>query len=526
MEAKSEGSIVRAAMRAFGIDRLVLSTHHVSFPASGDDLGHGSPASARGRDFLRFAAGLGFTGVALGPAGMVGAGDPSPYDGTLFARNPLALSFAGLLPDEELAPWVLPASDRADHAHAERAASALLPRLRARHFEARAEEVAAWIARTPWLRHDLALVPDPEVFALAQLVLREQHDAVRAHARGLGLSLIADAQVGISPRDRVGREALFFPGYLMGAPPSRTNPDGQAWGYPVLDPRQLGEGGAARAFLRERIDEMLEHHDGVRIDHAHGWVCPWVYAGDDVRAGARLHESPDLPDHPALAAIARVRPEQLARELPRHHDHWVRALEPEQVAAYAQQFDLLLARADALGLARVDIMAEVLSTCPRPLAAVLARHGLGRFRVTQKARLDDPGDVYRADRAPPEDWVMVGNHDTPPLALAIERWRGTAELGRRAAHVGARLGLDPLRLERDPRALADAMLAELFLGPARHVLIYWVDLFEGRGIFNRPGVVSVDNWRLRIPPAFETAYGGALGRAAALALRQRGTLPP
>jgi 4-alpha-glucanotransferase len=313
----------------------------------------------------------------------------------------------------------------------------------------------------------------------------------------------------------------------MGAPPSRTNPDGQAWGYPVLDPRQLDEGGAVRAFLRERIDELLEHHDGVRVDHGHGWVCPWVYrSGGDVRDGARLFESPDLPDHPALGDVARVRPEQLDRALPRHHDEWVRWLEPAQVDAYARAFDLLVARADALGLARVDILAEVLSTCPRPLAAVLERYGLGRFRVTQKAILDDPGDPYRADRAPPRDWVMVGNHDTPPLARVVLRWQGTAELARRAAYLGARLGVDPLRLERDPRALADAMLADCFLGPARHVLVYWVDLFEGRELFNRPGVVSAENWRLRVPPDFETAYGGALGRAAALALASRQTLQP
>jgi hypothetical protein len=27
----------------------------------------------------------------------------------------------------------------------------------------------------------------------------------------------------------------------MGAPPSRTNPEGQAWNYPVLDPDQFVE---------------------------------------------------------------------------------------------------------------------------------------------------------------------------------------------------------------------------------------------------------------------------------------------
>src|SRR6185503_9976907 len=114
-----------------------------------------------------------------------------------------------------------------------------------------------------------------------------------------------------------------------------------------------------------------------------------------------------------------------------------------------------------------DLMVEVLSTCPRPLAEVLARHRLGRFRVTQKARVDDPDDVYRGDRAAPADWIMVGNHDTPPLRAVIARWRGTDEIARRATYLGGRLRRDPAELAADDRALETAMLAELFLGPAR-----------------------------------------------------------
>lgn len=511
MDAKLEGSIVRAGLEELGIERLVLSVHHVSFPASADDIGHGSPASARGRDFLAFVSELGFTGVALGPAGMVTPGNPSPYDGTVFARNPMAMAWGGL---GDVAPWVSPPAELADHAHAAGASEHLVDELWRAQGAARAEEVSAWVARRPWMAHELELAPHAGAFALAQMILEEQHDAVRRHARALELVLYADMQVGMSPRDRVGREPLFLPGYAMGAPPSRTNPEGQPWGYPVLDPRAMGEGGAARAFFLERAGALLAHHDGLRVDHAHGMVCPWVYSGD-VRDGARLHESPDEPDHPGLASLARVRPEQVDRELPRHHDHRVRRLEPAQVDAYAEVFDLLVARARA---ARAELMVEVLSTCPRPLAAVLERHGLGRFRVTQKARLDDAGDVYRADRARPDDWVMVGNHDTLPLALAVER---AQDRPLRAAYLAQRLGVSAGSLERDPRALADAMLADLFLGPAKNVLVFWVDLFEGRGIFNRPGVVSPENWRLRIPPRFESAYGGVLGRAVQLALAAR-----
>jgi 4-alpha-glucanotransferase len=195
-----------------------------------------------------------------------------------------------------------------------------------------------------------------------------------------------------------------------------------------------------------------------------------------------------------------------------------------------------MARARAHRVATEDVIPEVLSTYPRPLAAVLARHGLGRFRVTQKARVDDPSDVYRGDHAAPADWIMIGNHDTPPLRRVVDRWTADDEAPRRAAYLGRRLGRsDDERREladrlRDPAALAQAMLAELFLGPARHVLIFWTDLYGVTEPYNRPGEVSPDNWTLRLPPDFEAALaaavaGGAapsLPRALAWALRARG----
>ena len=178
----------------------------------------------------------------------------------------------------------------------------------------------------------------------------------------------------------------------------------------------------------------------------------------------------------------------------------------------------------------------MLSTCPRPLAAVLARHGLGRFRVTQKARLEDPLDVYRGDTARPADWIMVGNHDTPPLSLVVDRWAGTPEGQRRAAYLAGRLAPEPgraalaERLERDPTAMRAATMAELFLGPARNVYLFWVDLFGGRDVYNRPGVVSGANWSLRMPADVDAGYAAArargdapdLAKLIAWALRARG----
>ena len=50
----------------------------------------------------------------------------------------------------------------------------------------------------------------------------------------------------------------------MGAPPSRTNPEGQAWGYPVLDPALYrgpeGRPGRALAFFIARLDKVFPIH--------------------------------------------------------------------------------------------------------------------------------------------------------------------------------------------------------------------------------------------------------------------------
>jgi 4-alpha-glucanotransferase len=532
---------VRGDLARLGIDRLVLSIHQASFPAGDDDLGHGTPYSSRAEALLAYAARLGFTGVALGPHGVTSRDNASPYDASALSRNPLhvalgPLAAAGLLDDRLLATAVAerPDTDRVAYAHAWDTCRRLLDAVvgRARGDAALTRRRTRLRSSAPWIAAEARLEASPDAFELAQLVAAEQHDRFRARARDLGLAVYGDLAAGIAYRDRAILPhlfgPLFLPGWAMGAPPSRTNPDGQPWEFPVLDPRQLGPGGAARGFLVTRIDDVLTSYDGVRIDHPHGWVCPWVYRpGQPVADGARLHESPDVPE---LAGFAHVRIDQLAPERPRHDDAWVKRLEPAQIDRYATAIDLLVDRVRARGGDPGGLMVEVLSTCPRPLAAVLARHGLGRFRVTQKARVDDPGDVYRGDNAAPADWIMVGNHDTPPLRAVIDGWRGTAELARRAAYLGGRLGRDPAALERDPHALATAMLAELFLGPARNVVVFWVDLFGLADSYNRPGVIDPANWSLRVPADFEAAHAAAvasgdapdLAEAVAWAIAARG----
>ena len=588
---------VRAGLAALGIDRFLLAIHETSFPGrAGDDTGVGAPCSRGGTAFLELVAGLGFSGIQLGPRGETTPGNQSPYDATLFARSTLSLALEPLLEEGLLAPGELEElggapGERVEPARARAAERRLLelaheraladPRRRAAREEF-ARRQAAWLERDAlyvaltaehgtddwrrWVGPDGAAHADQRLMdpgtdpgALAarrarvlgrqaglvarwttgQWLAHAQHERLRARARALGLELWGDLQAGASLRDEWAWQGLWLRGYAMGAPPSRTNPEGQDWGYAVLDPEQFP--GPAQQLLSARLTKLLDEFDGLRIDHPHALVCPWVYRTGQpdplvsVRAGARLRESPDLPDHPGLARFAIARPEQLDRARERWADGWVRALEPAQVDRYALAFDLLVETARARGLPPDAVACEVLSTMPYPLRRVLERHRLGRFRVTHKADPRDEGDVYRTARADPQDWVMVGTHDTPPLWALLERW-SEEQRRDRAAYLAARLAPTPAERPAlaarfaEPGQLAQAHLADLLRGPARHALVFFADLLGEREVYNRPGTVGPHNWSLRVPPDVERVYRERLSRAEALnvpqavamALRARG----
>ena len=514
---------VHEALRVLGIERLALGVHDANFPGHPDeDIGRGTPNGAGADDFFRFAAELGFDTIQLGPQGETSEYDPSPYNGSIFVRSTLSIALGplvaeGLLSAETARRWRSPPGDRCDHRHACAAMRAVLDEVlehrrptttpdRWAQFDALSEanggrDFTEWDPSIPPQQRAL------ERATLAQELVRAQHDAMRARCGALGLSLYADLQVGWSRRELWAFSHCFKPGYRMGAPPSRTNPEGQAWGYPVLDPARSADVGA---LLDERFALISSEYDGVRVDHPHGLVCPWVYRVDDpdtmhaVQNGGRLHESPDEPD---LAASAIARTEQIDRTRLPWDEHRVRALDDEQVTRYAVHLDRLIRR-----VGRERVLCEVLSTMPYPLGRVLERYGLGRFRVTQKASLSDLRDVYRGENARPEDWIMVGNHDTAPIWLVTEGWDGEAHARYLEDHLHQPVA-------RDPNSLARAKLAELFASPAKNVFVWWGDLLGESDWYNRPGTVADNNWSRRIPPDFRRVYAERCATGVAFDLR-------
>jgi len=590
-------ALIDAALDELGVTRLLLAIHDVSFPSDPDeDIGRGSPSTRGAERLFAFARELGFTGIQLGPQGQTSRTNPSPYDGTIFSRHigSIALRslmptgpFAGLVSDATLAGAVLlDPGGPAQHARAYDISQAIVEEAHASLRAGARPDIATAVAafrsdHASWLDRDAlfmamsaarggesvktwseleARLCHPRVgdeersslrirereaehaeaidrYALGQLLAHEEHAHVRTTCAAHDLVLYGDFQVGYSEADMWAHAAAFLDGYAMGAPPSRTNPEGQPWNYPVLDPDQLT--GRARALLVARVDKAFSEYDSLRLDHPHGLVCPWVYRTDTadpaqaVRDGARLFESPDLPDHPDLVRFAIARPEQLDRTRPRYGDDWVRTLDEDQVTRYAALIEAIGQAAVRHGRSRDDLSCEVLSTMPLPLCRVLQRFNLGRWRVTQKADLDNPRDVYRSETAEPVDWVMLGNHDTAPVFALVRGWPD-AKRAHWISHLTQRLALPPATaqsLAASPGKLATAMLAELFACAAENVSIFFGDLFGLAERFNVPGLVSEENWRLRLPADFEAAYERGLASdavldiplALALALDARGS---
>lgn len=107
--------------------------------------------------------------------------------------------------------------------------------------------------------------------------------------------MIADRQVAFSDRDAWAYQSLFLEGWYLGCPPDYFSKDGQAWGFPVMDPDKmfnadgsLGEGGILMKNLYRKM--FKENPGGVRIDHIVGLIDPWVYKVGKNQCVSRVQE--------------------------------------------------------------------------------------------------------------------------------------------------------------------------------------------------------------------------------------------
>ncbi|MGE0483791.1 MAG: 4-alpha-glucanotransferase [Gammaproteobacteria bacterium] len=332
----------------------------------------------------------------------------------------------------------------------------------------RGAEVAAWRCEH---------AAEVEFVAWLQWQADEQLAAVAAVARagGMEIGLYRDVAVGASP---VGSECwaaggLVAHGASVGAPPDLLNHNGQDWGLPPWNPRELAER-AYRPFA-ELLAANMRHAGALRIDHVMALRrLFWIPAGRRGEDGAYLRQPFDC-----LAAV-------LALESVRQH---------------------------------CLVVGEDLGSVPEGLREALAARGVLSYRVLLFERhWDGDGSFKRPHEYPAQALATVVTHDMPTvaelwsgadiarreaLALYPDADFGDAERGRREAEragllaLAAELGLgDP----GNDAAAVTGLLHELVARSAAMLAVVQLDDVSGEDTpVNVPGTYDeYPNWRRKL----------------------------
>lgn len=348
--------------------------------------------------------------------------------------------------------------------------------------------------------------------------------------------MIADRQVAFSDRDTWAYQSLFLKGWCLGCPPDYFSKDGQAWGFPVMDPERmynadgsLDEGGKLLKNLYKKM--FKENPGGVRIDHIVGLIDPWVYkAGKKpkIEEGAgRLYSS---PEHPELSKYAIAKLEDLNEEVTADKEKRVKTLTKEQIKQYGALIEkIVIAAAKEEGLDKDSIVCEDLGTLTTPVASVMKQFELQGMKLTQFTEPDKPEDPYRCKNIDKRCWAMVGTHDNEPIKMWADK-----NIHSHEGYLHAKNLVDDLwaesenkddiivKLTDDAEFLAQTKLVELFASQAENIQIFFTDYFNIYDVYNRPGTSGDANWSLRLPDNYTELKSINLAKILKLAIIARG----
>ncbi|MFI3301208.1 MAG: 4-alpha-glucanotransferase [Candidatus Gastranaerophilales bacterium] len=590
---------LRKALKVLGKKNIAFIMHNGSFPSvEGQNTGFGSIYSDAGKEFIEFSSGL-FDAIQLGPAGKTKACDSSPYTGTIFSENPLFIDLKdlttkawGKILSEETYNSIVEGNLRKDenktaysyiykkqnealkeaYENFKTSASkkvlkefdkykkennfwldkdSLYEALSTVHnndywplwgsevdknlFNPQSiEEKMQYAERIEEITKDYA--DEIEFYKFVQFVLSVQGEKTREFAKSNNVKMIADRQVAFSDRDIWAYQSLFLKGWLLGCPPDYFSKDGQAWGFPVMDPERLyhedgslDEGGELLKNLYKKM--FKENPGGVRIDHIVGLIDPWVYKvgkKPKLEQGAgRLFSS---PEHSELSKYAIAKMEDLNEEVTSDKEKRIKSLDKKQIKAYGRLIEkIVIAAAKEEGLDKDAIVCEDLGTLTKPVAEVMKAYNLQGMKLTQFVEEDKPEDPYRCCNITPRAWAMVGTHDNEPIKM----W-ANANINTHVGYLHAKNLVDDMfsevenkddvivRLTNDAEFLAQTKLVEMFVSKAENIQIFFTDYFNIYDVYNRPGTSGDDNWCLRLPNNYKDLTAINLAEILKLAIVYRG----
>ena len=399
-DLKKMKKVCSKALKTLGKKNFALIAHGNSFPAiEGRNTGFGTPNSQAGKNLMDFASGM-FNAIQLGPQGKTKACDSSPYTGTIFSTNPLFIDLEqlttkewGNILSEETFNRICNENpnkgiNKTSYSYICKAQEEALQEAFVnfkewnnkklnKEFEKFKTENDFWLSKDAlyealvvennndyWPLWDnktdrnlfnpkndedkkASFLREKELrlkyadlinyYSFCQFIASKQNEQTKKYALKHNLKLIADRQVAFSDRDSWAYQSLFLEGWMLGCPPDYFSEDGQAWGFPVVDPKKMfnedGSLGEAGILMKQLYKKMFkENPGGVRIDHIVGLIDPWVYkAGKKPmpeEGAGRLYSS---PEHPELAQYAIATMDDLNLELGSDKEERVKSLTKEQI---------------------------------------------------------------------------------------------------------------------------------------------------------------------------------------------------
>lgn len=572
---------IQEALKALGKKHLALIIHSNSFPSLPDeDTGFGSANSSGGKKVIDFASGI-FNAIQLGPAGKTKCCDSSPYTSTIFSNNPLFIDLKQLTewenllskktfneivennPNRNKSKTAYSYICTAQHA-ALKEAYENFKKLKSKkikeEFEQYKRDNSFWLEKDALyealsIEHENDYWPlwksetDKNLFnpksieekmefgnrineiekkyedeinfySFCQFIAYKQIEATKEYALSKGIKMIADRQVAFSDRDEWAYQSLFLDGWFLGCPPDYFSKDGQAWGFPVINPEKLynedgtlGEGGQLLEALYRKM--FKENPGGVRIDHIVGLIDPWVYKKGHkpkVEEGAgRLFSS---PEHEFLKKFAIPTEEDLNYEVGPDKEKRVKTLSKKQIKLYGRLVEkVVIAAAKEEGLNKDAIVCEDLGTLTTPVAEVMKEYDLQGMRLTQFVVPEMEEHPYRGKNIEKRCWAMVGTHDNQPASMWADSMINTHTGYLHAKNLVEDVypnaeNKDDLivKLTQDADLLAQTKLAEIFASDAENIQIFFPDYFGIKAVYNIPGTSGDANWNLRLPNDFEELF--------------------
>lgn len=577
---KNRVNTIRKALQALGKKNFVFIMHNGSFPSvEGENTGFGTINSNGGKNFLNYASGL-FDAIQMGPAGKTKTSDSSPYTGTIFSNNPLFIDLKSLttkkwhniLSDKTFEDIV----ENNPNKNTNRTSYSYITKKQAealseayenflklndkelnKEFEQYKKENDSWLSKDSlyealsiehgtdfWPKWKSAMdknlfnpkteeektayekridevsvqyAKEIDKYKFIQFVLNKQNMETKKFADSKGIKMIADRQVAFSDRDTWAYQSLFLEGWSLGCPPDYFSKDGQAWGFPVINPEKLynedGSLGEAGILMKNLFKKMFkENPGGVRIDHIVGLIDPWVYkAGKKPmpeQGAGRLYSS---PEHPGLNKYAIAKLEDLDSTLSSDKEKRVKTLSKDQIKLYGRLIEkIVIAAAKEEGLTKDSIVCEDLGTLTNPVAAVMKEYELLGMRLTQFTVPTEDDDPYRCKNITEKCWAMVGTHDNQPITIWAKNMIHTHEGYLHVKNLVEDLFKEEqdkdaliVKMTNDAEFLKETKLVELFACKAENIQMFFTDFFNMYKTYNTPGTSGDKNWSLRLPNNFE-----------------------